>query len=193
MQLAQLNIYQTFAQTGLQTIQPTMNVKQHHADLRIQQEHANLVEISTTGQRLYIDQTEAFADAHLKSPLRHSLEFYNSTKQKTMQYIAKTAQEGEQLKRIDRGVDAIRSIAKQNYGPSHPRVNIAYMPSSMSKVVIDYEPSEVHYHVRKSEPKIQIIRREPDITIPRWETNVYIQQKNAIAFEATGTAIDRNL
>ncbi|MFA9458574.1 DUF6470 family protein [Halalkalibacter sp. AB-rgal2] len=193
MQLAQLNIYQTFAQTGLQTRQPTMSIRQHHADLRIQQEHVNLVEISTTGQRLFIDQTEAFADANLKSPLRHSLEFYSSTKQKTMQYIAKMAREGEQLKRIDRNVDAISSIAKQNYGPSHPRVNIAYMPSSMSKVAIDYKPSEVHYHVRKSEPTIQVTRREPDIDIPRWEANVYLQQKNAIAFEATGAAIDRNL
>ncbi|WP_062050211.1 DUF6470 family protein [Bacillus sp. JCM 19034] len=193
MQQVQLHIDQTLAQTGLRSVQPPMQIKQHQADLQISQEHTNLVEISTTARRLYIDQTEAFADANLKTPLRLSNEFYQRIRGTVMNYVAKTAREGEQLKKIENGNHAITHIAAQRGSRPQKQANIAYMPNSMSKVSFDYQPSEVHIRARKSEANIHVTPQKPEIDIPKWGVDIYLQQKNQIAFQAVGTNVDRGL
>ncbi|WP_416147310.1 DUF6470 family protein [Salipaludibacillus sp. HK11] len=194
MDLARINISSTQAQTGLQSHRPQMSIRQPNADLYIDQDLVGSFRISTTASELFIDQSEAFADADLKGPMRRVDEFAARAQQNVMQYIAKTAQQGEQLKKIENEGNPIASIARQNGEIfSEKQYNLAMVPEHMGKVKFDYRPSEVNFQVDRSEPTIRVQRNEPQISIPRWETNAYVQQKNSINFSVSGGAINRQL
>jgi hypothetical protein len=168
-------------------------MKQAGPDLRLKQEHQGLIEISTAAAKLYIDQTEAFADANLKSPLRLGNEFASKALSQASEYVAKTAQQGEQLKRIENGNGAIAQIAKQNSEIASPEAVPGYMPRSMSRVKFDYQPSEVTVKAANKPVQINVNRRDPQIEIPKWQTDAYIQQKNQISFQVVGGHVNRGL
>ncbi len=116
MRLSSLDIQSTDAYTGLRSERPPMRIRQQSADLHIHQEHVGLIEISKTASKLFIDQTEAFADANLKSPLRMASEFWNHSKSHVAEYLAKTAQQGNQMMKIENGFGAFAQIAKAEGG-----------------------------------------------------------------------------
>ncbi|WP_280769573.1 DUF6470 family protein [Salipaludibacillus daqingensis] len=194
MDVARLDISTVQAQIGLQQQRPPMSIHQPSGDLYIDQELVGSFRISTTASKLFIDQTEAFADADLKGPMRRVDEFAARARQNVMQYVAKTIQQGEQLKKIEHGSNAIASIAKQNSELFPERqYNIGMVPEHMGKVSFDYRPSEVSMQFDWPEPTIRFQRNDPQINIPRWETNVYLQQKNQIDFSVIGGSINRQL
>ncbi|PYZ92786.1 hypothetical protein CR194_14125 [Salipaludibacillus keqinensis] len=192
MDLARINISTTQAQTGIQSQRPPMSIHQPQADMHIDQEFGS-IRISTTASQLFIDQTEAFADADLKGPLRRSDEFAARSMQNVMQYIAKTTQQGDQMKKIEHGTNAIASIAKQNGERPTKQINYGTVPEHMGKVSIDYRPSDISIQADRSEPTIRVHKNDPQIHIPRWESNVYLQQKNHIDFSVSGGSINRQL
>lgn len=193
MDLARLDISTVQAQTGLQNQRHQMSIKQPNADIQIDQELNGTFRISTTASKLLIDQTEAFADADLKGPMRRVDEFAARSRQNAMQYVAKKIQQGEQLKKIENGGNAIASLAKQNSERAPKQYNVAMVPEHMGKVSFNLQPSEVSIKVDWPEPSIRVQRNDPQITIPRWETNAYLQQKNNINFSVTGGSINRQL
>jgi len=193
MDLARINISTVRAQTSLQSQRPLMRIHQPNADLQIDQELNGHFQISTTASKLFIDQTEAFADADLKGPMRRVDEFAARSKQNVLQYVAKTIQQGEQLKKIENGGNAIASLAQQNGERAPKQYNVAMVPEHMGKVSFDYRPSEVSVQVNWGEPNIRVQKNDPQISIPRWETNAYLQQKNQIDFSVIGGSINRQL
>lgn len=193
MQLPSIQIQQTHAKINLQSNRQPMQINQHHADMQISQKHTGLMQMNTTVAKLTIDQTEAFADANLKTPLRLSKEFLNDSKNAVYQYIAKTAQQTNQLMRIENGGEAIPSLAKQNSEKPEKQLTLEYMPKNMSRVKFNYQPSEVNINVQRSEPNIKFTPRSPDIQIPKWQTDVYVAQKNQISFEAVGVNVNLGL
>lgn len=192
MQLPSLNIQKTDAYIGLHLQRPGLQIRQRNADLQILQDPVGM-EMRTSKPKLSIDQTEAFADANLKTPLRLANDFWAKTESVVSQYVAKTALEGEQLKSIENGTGVIQRIAKQRSERPIPEINIGYMPRSMNRVRFDYRPSEVTIHAPFKEAEISVTRRAPQIEIPKWQTDVYVRQKNQISFEAVGVNVDRGL
>ncbi|ADU31864.1 DUF6470 family protein [Evansella cellulosilytica] len=192
MELARYHIQSERAITGIASQRPEMTIRQRPADMEIKQELNGNLRISSTAAKLFINQTEAFADADLKGPLRRSNEWHSSTKQKVYQYIAKTMREGEQYKSIENGGNAIANVARQNGERAPKSYNVSTVPQPF-RVKIDHVPSEVRVQADWPEPSIRFHKNEPDITIPKWQSNVYIQQKNAIHFSVTGNQVDRGL
>lgn len=193
MQMPSISIQKSDASIGLRSHKPSMQIRQQAADLQIRQDHAGFISISTTASKLHIDQTEAFADANLKSQLRFAKDYLSQSASVVSQFVAKTAQQGEQLKRIENGTGAIARIAKQNSVRPEPQVTLGFMPRSMSQVKFRYQPSDVRITAPHKEPDIKVTRREPQIEIPKWQTEAYVRQKNHIAFEAVGTMVNRGL
>lgn len=188
---ATLQIHSTDAKIGLSSSRPPMRIKQEQAGLDIKQKHVGMIEISKTASKLYIDQTEAFADANLKSPIRMANEFWQKSMGEALNYFAKKTVEGRQLMKIENGGGAITQIAKQNSERPLVKADIAYMPRSMSQVKFSYEPSKISLKAPYDEPNITVTRRPPQIDIPKWQTEAYIKQKNSIHFEAVGTNVNR--
>src|SRR5690625_4986992 len=106
MKLPYIAISTTSAATGLEHHRPPMQIKQRPADIHMRRSEDQL-EISTKAAQLYIDQSEAFADAHLKRPLRSMNEFVAAAKQHVLMSIGHMAQEGRQLMAIETGTNAI--------------------------------------------------------------------------------------
>lgn len=184
MQLTSLQIQQSDARIGLSSNRPGPQIKQQAADMQIQQNHNNLIEISTTASQMHIDQTEAFADANLKSPLRVANETAAKALQQVSKYVAKTAQQGDQLMKIEKGTGAFAQIAKANSERAPKQANIGYMPKTADRVTFQFQPAQVNTQARENETDITVNRRAPQIEMPKWQSDVYIRQKNQISFQA---------
>ncbi len=188
-----LDIQKQDAYIGLRSNRPNIRIQQNQADMHIRQKHSGIIEISTTASQLFIDQTEAFADANLKSPLRVANEFWQKAQSTASQYVAQKAQEGEQLKHIENGQGAIAHIAKANSQLTKTEVGLGFMPTSMSQVKFDYQPSRVSLHAPYQEVEISVQKRPPQIDIPKWQVEAYVQQKNQISFRAVGGNVNMGL
>nr|WP_090891234.1 DUF6470 family protein [Evansella caseinilytica] len=193
MNVPHLNIQSQHAQIGLQQHQPEMSIKQRGADLRIDQELVGTLRISTTASRLYIDQSEAFADADLKGPLRRGKEWGTKGKQSVLEYIAKTARDGERLKKIENGTNVLSELARESGQLKVKEAHFTMVPKDIFRVRFDYVPSDVRISVDWPDPQIEVRRNDPDIRIPKWQSKVYLQQKNWIAFSVEGSTISKQL
>ncbi|MBU8905988.1 DUF6470 family protein [Desertibacillus haloalkaliphilus] len=182
MQVPSIQISTTNAKIGIQTNRPTLEIKQPHADVQIRQEHFDHVHISRRAAKLYIDQSEAFADAGLKSAMRVNEEAFEKGKQKALQYMAKVSQEGDRLMKIENGGGQIPQIAKANSDLMMKELGLGFVPSSPFKVKFNYDPGELSFNYRRSDPEINITKNDPIINIPKWQTDIYLQQKPSISF-----------
>ncbi|WP_218240882.1 DUF6470 family protein, partial [Pseudomonas sp. 2822-17] len=88
MNLPQVLIETGRAEIGQQNSRPQMTISQRNAIMSVDQDLAGRLHISTTASKLFIDQTEAFADADLKGPLRRVKEDAAKGMQNISQYIA---------------------------------------------------------------------------------------------------------
>ncbi|MFA9558924.1 DUF6470 family protein [Evansella sp. AB-rgal1] len=193
MQIPKIQIHTQRAETGISQNRPSMSIRQQQADLDIKQDLAGSFRLSSTASKLFIDQSEAFADAGSIPPLRRASNWAASTKQSVMQYIAKVARQGEQLKKIENGGNAIVGLAKENGERRSYEVGLGYVPKTAFKVRFNYVPSEVSVDIDWKGPQIRFKKNEPNIHIPRWESNVYLQQKNAISFSVSGSHVNKQL
>ncbi|MCR6112162.1 hypothetical protein HXA35_17680 [Bacillus sp. A301a_S52] len=194
MSLPQIAISTIQAKTGIQQSRPYISMRQPGPDMTIDQNVAGKLRISTTASRLYIDQTEAFADADVKSPLRRGKENAAKGNQKVMQFIAETMRHGEQLKKIENNTNALASVAKQRSERAPMSYNFGAVPEHMGKVKINYTPSELQFDADLPHVAINVKRNSPEIQVPRWETNVYLEQKNNIHFTVIpGSTVNKEL
>lgn len=117
MTVPRLEIQTTSAALGMRTFRPGLIIQQQHANLKIRKPPTDAVEIRSTQGRVLIDQTEAFAAANLKAPLRMASEFSAKSKLVWLDHIAKRGREGQLLRQIENGNKAIQHIAKINSMP----------------------------------------------------------------------------
>ncbi|WP_088032459.1 DUF6470 family protein [Evansella clarkii] len=193
MNMPQIEIQQQNARTAIHYSRPQMSIRQPSATLEINQDLAGTLNISRTASKMYIDQSEAFADANLKAPLRQSKEWSQAGKQAAMAYIAKTAGQGEQLKKIENGTNALPSIARQNGEKPQRQAGLVMMPESAFKVRFNFVPSELNIESKWGKPTIHARKNDPEIHIPKWQTDVYLEQKNWISFSVAGRTVNQQL
>jgi hypothetical protein len=193
LRVPHIAIQSTDAYIGMKSNRPHPQIKQHNADLQIRQTHTGIIEISTKASELHIDQTQAFAEANLKTPLRLANEFYQSATNQVAEHIAKKRQQGDQMMKIENGYGALSRLAKANSEKPQGQLQLVNMPRSVSSTKIHFEPAQISFRVPNHQTDIKVNRREPDIHIPKWQTETYIKQKNSISFQAIGAAIDSSL
>ena len=186
MELPRIQIQTTRAETGLQSQRPPMSIQQPNADIQIDNSLSGRFRMTQDYAEIAIDQTEAFADADVKSILRRNDEWSARAMQQAMTYTAKVARQGEQLKKIENPGEVIPQLARQD-GERVPKdYNYAQVPSSTDKVRFSYTPGDMRIDLDWPDANIRVQRNEPIINIPRWETNVYLEQRNSIQFQAVG-------
>lgn len=192
MNLPYLEIRQTFAQIGLKPYRPPMTIHQPNADMEIRQTHAENIQITNEPGTLTIDQSEAFASINHIPPLKRALQFYAKSIPKIHEYIAKKREEGDRLMKIEDGGNPIAEIAAENSKLTNSEVVYRLLPKPLS-VKIHYEPGEFRVDVKPDRIDIKVKKNEPEITIPKWQTEVYLRQKNSLTIRAVGLYVDRNL
>ncbi|KYG33697.1 DUF6470 family protein [Alkalihalobacillus trypoxylicola] len=193
MNFPRLHINQQNASIAINKYEPPVQIKQHSANMQIDQRRGDYVRMHSTSSQLFIDQSLAFADAHLKSPLNMASEYYQKMTSSVFSFISKKINEGKQLAAIENGRNAFSDIAKAANQPPMKKSNITYMPKSMDRVKFDFVPGTVHFNVPSGEIDVYVQRRDPEIFFPKWKSDVYVKQKNQIAFEVIGANINKGL
>lgn len=177
MNFPQIRLQSQTAQIELKTNPAKQSIEQPGPDLDLQQPPAEL-HIDRTPAVLSIDQSEARADVDLKSIRRRVEEFAQNGYREWLNGIARRAQEGNELMRIENGGNPIASIAKQN-GKLLPtyEFNIGYVPKAGS-VKIDFQPTklDIQWDIKKpinnTQARKPIIEYQPgtvDIRMKRYQ------------------------
>ncbi|MBM7607972.1 hypothetical protein JOD29_001216 [Lysinibacillus composti] len=147
MNIPKLQIQSTKAQIGLTIQKPVQEIQQPKANLDLQQPKA-ILKMETTKSKLSIDTTEARADLDLKSSRRRTSEVAQHSQEEAMNGIARRAQEGNELMRIENGGNPIASHAS-NWGKQpYSSLNIKFVPSAGS-VKVNFEPGNVDIQVEQ--------------------------------------------
>lgn len=122
---AQLEVERSYARLDINTQPSQLEIRQKHARLNIQ----------TELPKVHIDQYECFAEAGLKNVADQTRESAQLAYRQAMDYIAKTAQEGDQLAAVENGGNAIIDISERNAYPVH-EFNIDCIPKSRPKIEV---------------------------------------------------------
>ncbi len=145
MNIPKLQVQTTKGQIGLKIQKPQQHIEQPNADLQLQQPKAK-VTIDTTKSKLSIDTTEARADLDLKSSGRRAVEFADTSLQKAMEGLARRAQEGDELMKIENQGNPIAEQAKRRGKQPYSSINIKFIPSQGS-VKVNFDPAKVDVEV----------------------------------------------
>lgn len=192
VQLPRLDITNQFAKIGLEQHKPNIEVKQHLAEIKIKQKQPEM-EIIKTKSKLLIDQSEAFADADVMSPLRRTKEWVKKALQAVQQDIAGEMSEGRRLMKIENKNNTIPEIAKANTEPPQKYSNIKFIPETPEKVKFDYTPSVIDIKIKQNKPEVEAETKSPTITYHPWDLKIYLKQKPSITFKVVGSLYDKSV
>jgi hypothetical protein len=181
MQLAQIRLESQYAKIGLKTTPPVQEIQQPKADLSIEQPKAELT-IRTTPGKLTIDQTKAREDVDLKSISKRIEEFADKGYQDSLEGIARRAQEGYALMRIEDGGNPIAEISKTNSEGPELRFNIGWIPSHFS-VKTNYTPAEVDIDVKVNKPTINSQTNKSIHNYTPGKVNIDLEQKQSLKID----------
>lgn len=178
MQLPQIRMESQFLKIGLEITPPKMTIKQPKAIQNIEQRPAE-IEIHSKHGKLYIDQSQAFAEANLKSIYQLNKEYAQRGIQKGLEGVARRAREGRELMSIEyKGKPLIRQAVEKSHPPPK-RLGITWIPSYGS-VKFHYKPAKVDIKVTIHEPMIEAIPQKPMIQYTSGDVEVYVAQKNEL-------------
>ncbi|MED2970959.1 DUF6470 family protein [Fictibacillus sp. B-59209] len=189
MSVPQLRMESTKGQIGITTIQPVQELEQQPADLEIQQPKADL-SIETTPGKLTIDQSQARADMDLKSIGRRIEEFAQKGYSDWLDGLARMAQQGDELMRIENGGQPIADQAKENGEDPILEFNIGFVPSPFS-VKTNYDPAKVNIDWRVNKPIIEARINRPRHSYKPGEVHIDMRKRPSLTIDVAGQEIDQ--
>ncbi|MCG3089594.1 DUF6470 family protein [Sporosarcina cyprini] len=159
MEFPQLQIQTTRGILGLQIDKPIQEIEQPKATQQIEQPAA-ILEMSTTRPQLSVDTTENRADIDLKSPLRRGDENAQYGMQQLMEGIARRAQEGQQLMRIEDGGNALVNLIKQDTNRPLAPLGIRFVGDRL-KVHTSFTQGTLNINASTQKPIIDVQINKP--------------------------------
>jgi hypothetical protein len=170
---------------GIRTMPGQLNMKNRAARLEMHQEQAAL-EIETRRPVLEIDQYRSMAQMGYKKTADVTLELAQRGRQAAMEYIAAKSDEGNRLKAIEKGGNAIREIAMNKAWPQKQRQG-GFIPivgpefhATPGKVMLTPPPVKNPVHIGY---EAQYIPGELNIQYQPAKVEIYIMQYPEINFD----------
>lgn len=189
MNFPTLTMHSQMGRIAMQSTSSRQQLSQPQADITIEQPAAQL-QIQTKKPSLHIDQTQAFADAGLKSVKRMIAEQAQQGYQAFLQGMGRRAAQGSALMKIENGGNVIAQQAEAN-AYNHPKqIGLAYIPSPLS-VQIHYESGDVDIQVRTQKPRIDAIARPPQMSHIRGDLSIYMAQHPSLQIDVAPTFYER--
>lgn len=159
MNIPQLQIQTSRGILGLQIDKPIQEIEQPKATIH-QEQPAAILEISNTRSQFSIDTTDVRADIDLRSVFKRNEEYAQLGKQGFMEGIARRAQEGQQLARIENGDNAIVEIAKQNTLLPPAPLGIRFV-ADRTKIQMSFQPGTLEINATPQKPKYDVQVNKP--------------------------------
>lgn len=178
MQIPQIRLQSTSMKIGLNIEQPVQQIEQKAADQSIEQPQA-ILEIRTAPGKLTIDQSQARGDMDLKSLSKRVEEFARQGYQDWLAGMARRAQQGTELRHIEKGGNALAEQARRNSKGPEKQFNLGWIPSHFS-MKLDYQPAQVEIEATAQRPIIDARINRPNHTYTPGSADVEILQKNAL-------------
>lgn len=175
-----IKIQSTPAKIGLTTRQATNSIKQPKAEMSIEQPNAQL-NISVTPSRLSIDQSKAWRDMDLKNIFERTREFAENGYQDFLEGLARMAQQGDELMKIENKGNPIASQAKENSKSKVFEFNYGTLPKTPFRVELDYKPAKVNIEWKQNEPIINVTQRNPEYAYNPGGVDIYLRQLNSLS------------
>lgn len=145
MNIPKLQIQSTPARIGLDIQKPVQEIQQPKANLDLQQPKAKM-SIQTTKSKLSIDSYEMRESMGYKTSMSRTREIAQQSNQMLLEGIARRAQEGQELMRIENGGNPIAEQAKRSGIQPYSGLNIKFIPQA-NTVKINFEPGTVDIQV----------------------------------------------
>jgi len=175
MKLPQIRLESQWARISLSSTPPQQTIEQPQAELDIQSSKIEM-EIHRKPSKLTIDQTKAWEDMDLKHVFRRIEEYADNGYQDWLNGLARIAEQGNELMKIEDGGNPIATQAKTNSESPMKEFNVGWVPSHFS-VKIDYDPGKVDIEwktqpaINNSKPKKPIVEYTPG------SVNIEMEQK----------------
>lgn len=178
MHLPQIRMESTFARLGLQIEKPVQRLEQPKADISMQQPKA-ILQMEMTPGKLSIDQTKAWNDMDLKSVRKRVEEFAQLGYQDCLEGMARRAQQGDELMKIEHKGNVIQAQAKENSERPYKQLHLGWIPSLFS-VDIHYEPGTLTLEAEAQNPIVDVQINKPIHDYTPGKVSPYIEEWNSL-------------
>src|SRR5699024_1345935 len=174
MYMPKLHLQSNMGRIGMESTKGYVGLAQPRAELSIEQPAAQM-NIETKDGVLHIDQTEAFADAGLKSVKRMIQEHDQEGYQAYLEGIGRRASQGSELMRIEHGGNTIIQQAEANAYQALKELGVTFIPGSLS-VQFEYEKGSVDIQVTTKSPRIEAHTRPVEINFVQGNLSIYMEE-----------------
>ena len=181
MKLPQIRLQSQSALISLQTQNAVAQLQQPKAELDIKQPPAEMT-IERTPSQLTIDQTSAREAVDLKSIRKRIEEFAENGRQEWLEGLARRANEGDELMRIENGGNPIVSQAKQNSERPEKQFNIGFVPPLFS-VKLHYEPTKLDINWKVNKVENNTRTNKPTLDYTPGKVEVGLRQKESLQID----------
>lgn len=173
-----LQMKSQMALIGINTTQPQLKQNTQLPKLNLQIDKPE-IEIKTIQPKVYIDQTEAFADVGIKKPERLTRDNVAYSKQKMQESIARIASQGDQLTEIQ-NISDDTVIANQAYENAFGQFEHDWGYTHIPKSGPEFTPvrGEVNISLKRGEVAGQLRKGTANFELIRGKVDIYLRQKN---------------
>ena len=183
MRLPQIRLESQMVQIKMKSSFGKQEIKQPKADLTIQQPDAQL-SIETIPGQLTIDQTKAWEDMNLVSPLKSTELAAQEGYRALMEGIQRKTEQGDQLLQIESQGNVIVQQAIVNGHRQMKSLGVKYIPSHFS-VEVHYQPSQLHVNVQTHKPIIDVVINKPEHRFDVGTVDLQIEKYNELNIDFT--------
>lgn len=174
MLMPQIRMESQMAKIHIQQTAGKQEIRQQKAELSIQQPKAEM-SMTTSPSKLQIDQTEAWEDMNLMQIMKRNDKFAQEGLQSLKEGIARRAQQGSELMKIEKKGNPIAAQAATNGYEVKKNLGIKFIPSHFS-VKTNFQPAIVHMDVQTKKPAIDATVQKPEITYRRGSVDISMKQ-----------------
>lgn len=175
MKIPQIRMQSNMARIRIEQTPAQLDMKMGSGKLSIEQPPAELTIKSHKG-KLTIDQTQAWEERNLMSTIRFNENHAKESRKALQEGVARRAEQGAELIKIETGANIIAEQAIQNGHPQMKQLIMKYVPSSIDSVKIHYEPGDVEIHVETRKPIIDSEIKEPEFKYFRGKVDITVEQ-----------------
>ncbi|KAF0996467.1 DUF6470 family protein [Geobacillus sp. TFV-3] len=178
MRIPQLRMEATYAKLAISTVPAKLDITQPPAEMTIEQPSAEM-SVASIPARLTIDQSQAWASMNNKHVFQLIKDAADRGRQAVLDYIDRTAVQGDELMRIENGGDPLADQAAANSEGPPLEFNIALVPPPFS-VKVDYEPGQldIDWHIQK--PRIDVNTHAPIIRYQQGAIKIDLAQRPSL-------------
>jgi hypothetical protein len=185
-----LRITQTWPKIGIETQKGTLSIANNN-QIGLSISHTEpQIQMNSTPAKIYIDQTQCFADAGRKNNKDFAEEKSQMSAQNVMDYIGKMSSNGDRLAKIEQGGKRnLEIIHEEQYNTVD--YNIGLIPQHRPE--INAERGDVNIEVIKGKIDNQYEQIPLKMQCTPTQVNIYLLQKGSIDIEYVGKNIDTKI